>query len=1121
MREDDFPTSSDAPQRVRQSLPVHVVIWGPSEWGQKAAANLSNFADQGIRITFVVADRDRDKFESLESRHDAFRGFGSLKGFLDRDEQTLIDYVYDSDLGRLAAQMCVERNSQEYFVVSYVASSSEDHFRGAAALAAFSNRVLIEKPLSRILDDVVEDGPFERLAAKASGFRCELFTDEHLLFRPAVEYAINPTRQVFSLDEFLDRHSRCGGDLSYKFNFHEAASKDDPNLRLPAYQDGALLDMTITHGMGPLAQLIWPRFEPRTRGRPFHRALAAARIASTGFRALGADGKNQVAVFAETGAIVAGSLESQGRVLRFELGSAKGAARNKRFFEITCNCCGPRESLFGVSLASNGGITVRDRIGERSFHEEYQGGHLETLADPSALMADAQANMLYHLIHDEKRDPRFISVADHAAFIRVCIGLRRADESVSTYTWGTEAQLDVPASRESWREPSRPDSEVIARLRKASKENERVFTIYGPEGSGKHELADRIEKAFKKVAIVRVADSTYDRSVPGEEIALGSVCRKIASLLNISLPAGVRASEYLADFAETRDLEAWVVLLGISDRNPSNAAWVDLMKALTRLHSRCPELRIIFMTTTESRIGGDVIRVGQVAHSRHAACSELEELEEPLRRYAENHAVLNRLGRVLDHAASGNVRERELLAAALGTTPTVVPFPLRQIDTITSFTLAHLTSNELENLRVLAGYPSPYSESQLDALVSGTWFEGLGRDWRHLPLRLVGESSFEFDPEVPRVLARSNENILAIYRTIQRRLLLLNKGLDLRASLRSYSELARPLAEDGVLDRPSDLPLAWESVTDKTLHIIQTMHELDLSEVDFSVGEFEQLLVDLLLPIVSSRRAISRGPEVELVQHLLSPLNRANLSLDMRALLEFLLGWALLRGGKLREARRRLRDAACIALTVAQLRAEGQEDREMASVYRVLAPDESRINGVARVGLTALAIQGWLIANWYDGGGWMSEELGVDPSDWSDWDLRETIGASVQDWTPPEGEVSLGAALWHRYCALSQGRDTAAFQAALRSCPEDYPEIRLLLKAEKAAFDGEDVSGFIQGAELFPERKALVNHIEFLGLAAGGVCLTNENKEKWAEKFDEVGDILFSECIERSMERSR
>lgn len=402
----------------------------------------------------VVARRFEHLFRTRKPAIKEWERYDSLHECLDdlSSAGQPIDYVFDDHLHHLAAQLL--EHEREYRRLGYVVTGAEEHYPYARLLVTCCDRVLVEKPVSKLVRDVhpEEHGRFRYLRALVANTDelGEIFGCEHYAFRKGFTDALP------RLDAFIARHRTHR--LRYHFSFFETAEREALAARPAAMQDGSLLDVAITHGLGPLTYLLWRTRDPVTRGtrcsreltgeghRRFdwlHDAITWSEV--RGFQARErADPKAPliVPVLAETAARVAGTCSVGGREIELLLESGKGAAKRDRFLRLECADCtrkvrrSKREAdpvYFGISLGA-AGYTVCDFAGCHESEEfakaeeveddhplkapEFDGGWRSDRAGDRSEAEVAQAAMIEAFIAPDK-DDRFIPIEETCQIVRL------------------------------------------------------------------------------------------------------------------------------------------------------------------------------------------------------------------------------------------------------------------------------------------------------------------------------------------------------------------------------------------------------------------------------------------------------------------------------------------------------------------------------------------------------------------------------------------------------------------------------------------------------------------------------------------------------------------------------
>lgn len=435
--------NNDANHKTQIEQRSHVVIAGPGQWGQQAVDHLLHrVVAHGGRITVIVPRRSEDQFRTYPPSYRAWSHYKSVQACLDdlrKGGKKPVHYLYDDQFSHLAAELIQQRRSREYLTAGYVTSGVESHYAYARFLSRFCDRVLVEKPVSKIRDEVKpkirdevkpSEGKFIQLAQEAEKMGCMLLTADHFLFRPGVQQACYATANL-GLSDFLLRHKGC--DLRYEFRFCEADVRDDPMSRLAAYHDGAILDVLIPHGLGPLVRLVLPVLLGGKTAFDWcqdldtHIELHNLKT----WRGTQPDNRLHVPTLAETAGVFYGSLElptelpTVKRKLDIHLCSVKGDDSNDRYFRIVCpletckhyrddtgakeraerqldlilskNDHPPQACFYGVSLGA-AGFTVVDHVRGVLYVERESGHRSDKTGGGSFEPAIAQAAMLTLLI---------------------------------------------------------------------------------------------------------------------------------------------------------------------------------------------------------------------------------------------------------------------------------------------------------------------------------------------------------------------------------------------------------------------------------------------------------------------------------------------------------------------------------------------------------------------------------------------------------------------------------------------------------------------------------------------------------------------------------------------------
>jgi hypothetical protein len=317
----------------------HLIIAGSGQWGQQAIDHaLHRAVLEGGRVTVIVPRRYQHQFETAAPTFAGWAGSPSVATKLAelKSQNRPVHVVYDDHLSHLAAQLIEQRKSGRYFIAGYVATASEEHLPMARYLSRYCDRLLVEKPISTVWEDLQSDGPFIKLAQEAEALGCRMLFADHFLFRPGVSRAQTLSAEI-SLTGFLKRHAKS--ELHYEFRFCEPASRDDPNTRLSAYKDGAVGDMVVPHGLPPLLQLVLPELAGEAKAKAIAQNFDAnvRNLRVRRWSATSAKRDLHVAILAETAARMDFDLtidKRTSRVVHVHLVSVKGHSKYDRFFRV-------------------------------------------------------------------------------------------------------------------------------------------------------------------------------------------------------------------------------------------------------------------------------------------------------------------------------------------------------------------------------------------------------------------------------------------------------------------------------------------------------------------------------------------------------------------------------------------------------------------------------------------------------------------------------------------------------------------------------------------------------------------------------------------------------------------
>ncbi|MFI5397759.1 MAG: ATP-binding protein [Candidatus Binatia bacterium] len=650
----------------------HVVISAPSQWGQLACDHLlRRITLDGGKITMIVPRERQDRFEHAPPAIRNWKDSGSVKAHLDKlaKDGWPIEYVYDDHLSYLEAELIPRRKAGDYLIAGYVTSGAEDHLRHATFLSGICNRVLIEKPISRISHDIRAGGPFQELVATHSqdGRLCTLKAAEHYLFRPGVTRTITLAHGNDStrhLPGFLERHKRC--ELAYEFHFEEPAQRDAPTERFGAYQDGSILDILTVHGLGPVARLLLPILTEDWKLVDLCRNFSPT-LLNTWQGTIQGSQLLAVPVLTETAAELRGTLTLPGdRPIKVWLKSAKGSRRYLRYFRFVCepNSCqcvqrvkparapayrteksDSSDFFFGVSLGADG-FTVVDV--DEVIHEKAGGYQSDTL-EANSQAANAQAAMLDAFLSDEFLDERgrFVPIETACQLVRLGIHLQGAafSKNRGRYDWGngpkwmsspggvaaTERQEPITnwhdyTDSDGTGQSAAPDIHRQIAWALGLGDNgrlltpsHRILTIVGPEGFGNTTVAKLVTddlRELKVPALTRIDVPREEQWCAEPESAgrnpfvLDGVLHRLSAAIGIALKTPRRPVEELPKHLREngeRLRQGGVILLNGIDRLPSEE-YCALVRIVNELP---PAYRLILITNRPDQAAGFVIRTSE------------------------------------------------------------------------------------------------------------------------------------------------------------------------------------------------------------------------------------------------------------------------------------------------------------------------------------------------------------------------------------------------------------------------------------------------------------------------------------------------------------------------------
>ncbi|MES1241176.1 MAG: hypothetical protein ABUT39_06105 [Acidobacteriota bacterium] len=700
-------------------MKIHVVVAGASQWGQNACAQiLHRVYAHGGRVTLIVARRFEERFTSDPPAASEWKEHASLRACIedlrDRKNQP-IDYIFDDQLQHLAMNLL--RHRSEYRRLGYVATGGDEHYRYARVLASCCDRVLVEKPVSKMIEDVRPGGRFETLMAPRDG--CAVYSCEHFAFRKGF------TDAKEHLVHFVRKHRKSCGSLRYEFRFFEPAEKEALRRRSSAMQDGSILDVAITHGLGPLAYLMWrvkhpgeSRFIQDRRDVPgpgLHDAILWESVEAMQARDRG---ELTVPVLAETAVRIQGTYSAPGEPpIRLLLESGKGGSQRARHFRVVCEVCEEamrredHEVFAGVSLGP-AGYSISDfpdtdvpmqvsRQGHLEIREADQGWNSDLLAGGSGEAENAQAAMLEAFIAPEV-DERFLSINEACQIVRLGI------EAQALAFLGTRGSYSLEKGVGDWEgcrsvgSCSKKHEELktmigamhggaldqLTRVLGSIRREEegvccRVVSVLGAEGLGNTDLANLLQTHLSR-ATGLPADLLYvrrdERWARGEGSGDSTVARLLRDLAQTLSIASAAAEDLVGDLRK-RILRCWeelekqerILIFNGIDRLGSGA-WEQLTRLLNELP---PTHRIVFITNRGDRASGlvfgsrEVIRSMESRYLKKARCFSARQYRRDLRRTiqgmlrgprnGEGREALERSLQQIERMALGNATvERQL-----------------------------------------------------------------------------------------------------------------------------------------------------------------------------------------------------------------------------------------------------------------------------------------------------------------------------------------------------------------------------------------------------------------------------------------------------------------------------
>ncbi|MFC2146791.1 hypothetical protein ACFLRT_05450, partial [Acidobacteriota bacterium] len=541
----------------------------------------------------------------------------------------------------------------DYDRIGYVATRGEEHLPYTTILTACCDRVLVEKPLSKCAEDVHPDGLFMKLEKKRKKWSDQKYptaqtitTCEHYAFRKGFSDAQK------DLVKFVKNHWDHGG-LNYEFRFFEPARAEDLVKRLHAMQDGSILDVGVTHGLGPLSFIL------RKMCKEFKNMKIDLHESITWNQVLVKQAREEakqnapltVPVLVETAAYLKGTYKvDDNHIIELEIKSGKGGSSFERYLKFACPQCkkGDDECYIGVSLGAagytictwekeNGEVKRAKRDGKKLPDIVIKDGgwdsdKLRYTQQPVA--ENAQAAMLEAFIHGI--DDRFIPLEHACQIVRLgmeaqAIGFCQErdsytlDQEFDDWTEDPQNQPFHMRLKDVWKEPKI----ALKRLKMAIgiKNGElseeacfRVVTIFGPEGLGNTDISERLHEELNRelkgdkkdedvVHLIKVPrDIEWCKGRGSSTFSVERVIRDLGEKLNIATDVRKDTATNLCarvhDCKEILKRKPCILIINGIDRLDKEA-YTQLIGVLNQLP---PTIRIIMVTNKGEQTCGWVIR---------------------------------------------------------------------------------------------------------------------------------------------------------------------------------------------------------------------------------------------------------------------------------------------------------------------------------------------------------------------------------------------------------------------------------------------------------------------------------------------------------------------------------
>jgi len=637
---------NDSHEKEVKRKNVHLVVAGASQFGQYACARvLHRTYVHSTKVTLIVARRDEQLFQNRQPAVAEWSHFSSLAKCIEqlKKDGRPIDYVFDDNIQYLVAELLKEE--EDYDRIGYVATQGEEHLPYTSVLATCCDRVLIEKPGSKCVDDVCPNGLFEKLENrinerwfprdKQQGGKIKVVTTcEHFAFRKGFSDAQE------KLINFIHDHWGCG-ELTYEFRFFEPVEARALADRIPAMQDGSILDVGVTHGLGPLSFVL--RKKLKSNSFDLHDCITWDKVMVKQARDRASlDAPLTVPVLAETAAYLEGTFKFEGApTIHLIIESGKGGTSYERCFRFICKKHSTEEKcFFGVSLGA-AGYTMYEREGKGNNElkvENVDGGWLsDRLGDSQQIAENAQAAMLENFIHGY--DDRFIPIDQACQIVRLgieaqAIGFCRErepyslDQKIDKWPLSGKNQSDKHKNlKEVWKDNLK---KPLDRLKMALgiKDGKlsaepcfRIITIFGPEGVGNTDISEKLQivlnndlkkdKSEQNIAhLIKIPrDMKWCKGKGSSSFSVERVMRELGEIFKIVTDVSTDTASDLCnrvrECARAGILNKPCILIINGIDRLGKEAYTQLIRVLNELP---PSVRIIMVSNRGDQACGWVIR---------------------------------------------------------------------------------------------------------------------------------------------------------------------------------------------------------------------------------------------------------------------------------------------------------------------------------------------------------------------------------------------------------------------------------------------------------------------------------------------------------------------------------